>query len=138
MITSYVIGTCMSYNQRLVDYFTSEFYQFEVTDLAHLASPTFTFVINASEPKSFDEFEKRRRFLFLISGIKHGPFTSTDDESFYATVEILTLEGEKANGVIMFNIRDGLVQRVDVKYDFTEEEFANFFDALFENYAHFI
>lgn len=130
--------TCMSYNHRLVDYFTSEFYQFEITDLSHLAAPTFTFTINGSEPKLFDEFEKRRRYLFLNSSIKHGEFSSPDDKSFYASVEILTLEGDVAKGVIMFHVDGRLLQRVDVNYDFTQEEFDKFFDDLFKDYDDFI
>lgn len=124
----------MSYNLRLVEYFTSEFYQFEVTDLSHLAAPNFTFTINASEPMPFKVFEKRRRFLFLNSAIKHGEFTSTNDKDFYATVEIITLEGDVARGQIMFSVVDRLVQQVDANYDFTKQEFSNFFDTLFENF----
>uniref|UniRef100_A0A2A4Z676 SnoaL-like domain-containing protein n=1 Tax=OCS116 cluster bacterium TaxID=2030921 RepID=A0A2A4Z676_9PROT len=125
----------MTYNSRLVDYFTSEFYQFEVTNLAHLAAPDFIFTINSSAPMKFEEFEGRRRFLFLNAAISHGEFKSTDDAHFFASVEILTLEGDRAIGEIMFNVNDdGLLQKVDVNYEFTKAEFKTFFDALFKNY----
>lgn len=125
----------MTYNQRLVDYFTSEFYQFEVTNLAHLAAPDFFFTINSSAPMNFEEFEGRRRFLFLNAAISHGQFKSTNDTDFYASVEILTLEGERAIGEITFSIKDGLLQKVDANYNFTKQEFKIFFDALFKNYT---
>lgn len=124
----------MTYNLSLVEYFTSEFYQFEVTSLSHLAANSFTFTINASAPMDFEEFARRRRFLFLNSAISHGEFKSTDDKSFYASVEILTLEGTRAIGKIMFNVKDRLLQRVEVNYNFTENEFKAFFDALFKDY----
>ena len=125
----------MTYNRRLVEYFTSEFYQFEVTNLAHLAAPNFFFTINSSAPMDFKEFEGRRRFLFLNAAISHGQFKSANDTDFYASVEILTLEDERAIGEIMFSVKEGLLQKVDVNYNFTKAEFKIFFDALFKNYT---
>ena len=125
----------MTQNQRLVDYFTNEFYQFEVTSLSHSASPYFTFTINSSAPMDFKEFSNRRRFLFLNAAITHGQFYAIDDMNFYANVEILTLEGDRVSGNIMFQIKDDLLQKVEVNYDLTEEEYRLFFDALFENYT---
>lgn len=128
----------MSCNQRLVDYFISEFYQFDVTDLSHLAASTFTFVINGGEPKLFDEFEKRRRYLFLNASIKHGEFSSPDGKSFYGSLEISTLEGAVAKGVIMFNVDEQLLQKVELNYDLTQEKFVEFFSYLFKDYDQFI
>lgn len=128
----------MSYNLRLVEYFISEFYQFEVTDLSHLAAPTFAFTVNGSEPRLFDEFEKRRRYLFHHSCIKHGEFSSSDDKSFFASFEVLTLEGDAVQGAIMLQVDRQLLQRVDVNYDLAQEDFDKFYNYLFKDYDHFI
>lgn len=124
----------MSYNKSVVEYFTSEFYQFEKTELEHLVSASFSFTINGSDAMDFKEFSSRREHLFLNASIIHGEFVSTDDINFLAPVSITNLSAERVDGEINFKIENTLLERVDVNYHLTQIEYKNFFSKLFKDY----
>lgn len=122
----------MSQNLRLVEYFSSEFYRSHTLDLAHIASTTFEFSVNSGPTKNFEEYAKRTAKLNKKANLIIGEFTSEDDIHFHASFETKLDCKVSASGKCMFKVSRGLLERVNIDYDMTKEEFEIFNQLLFK------
>lgn len=116
----------MSQNLRLAEYFTSEFYKNKTHQLAHIASPNFEFVLNNRGKKNFEEYAIRTTLVGRKSDIEIGEFTSTDDHLFKAACTITKDDGSTASGQMKLHVDHGLLQKVQLDYDLTTDEYLEF------------
>lgn len=123
----------MTENLKLVEYFTSAFYFKEKIELGHIASTTFGFSINSSPLKTFEEYESRRLLLSQNATLIIDEITTNDDTHFYTNFDVLLKGGKKFSGKTMLKVSRGLLERVNVDYDLTNDEFKQFEKMLMNN-----
>lgn len=120
----------MSQNSRLVEYFTSEFYFNSLINLAHIVSDTFTYSVNSGPDENFEKFAERRVYFSQNANLVIDDFTSDDDIHFDANFETTLINGITVSGMCMFKVSNGLIERAEIKYDLSDEEFLSLERAL--------
>lgn len=121
------MSEAMSANHRLVEYFVSEFYRKYTRELAHITSNDFAFQLHNLPDQNFEKFADRMAYISSKATLTIGDIHTDDDVLFYAnsSVCIVLAQGEDyvVNGRNGFVVKNGLLERVTVKYDLTDDEF---------------
>lgn len=127
----------MSQNLRLVNYFMSEFYRNKTLNLGYIVSPNFEFYIQDNVKKNFIHYANRMDLLCKCCELEMFSPTTEDDVKFTSKFKmVIEREGEEdliATGVNEFVIKDDLLFRVYVRYDHSDEEYAQIQAALTHN-----
>lgn len=125
----------MTENRRLLNFFMSEHFKYELSDCKHLVSPDFTFIMNSQVIFDYRAFAHRRAYLYHRLSFNFGEFFTYDDESFYMPVELKTLDGSSILGQSMINVSAGKIQYSQADYFLTDEDFIAFYTKLYEDYV---
>lgn len=116
-----------SQNLRLVEYFVSEFYRKRALELEHIVSTRFTFKLHTLPPVNFKDFADRMAYISDNSTLKIQDIYSDDDVTFFAKSTIYIPREDDADfealGLNTFFIKNGLLDKVVVDYELSEDEF---------------
>lgn len=115
----------MTQNLRMVNYFVSEFYRKRTFELEHITSTSFSFKLQLNPEQSFKDFAERMNYINENAKLTIEEVKSEDDTTFYAqsTLRIPDGEGEefKAHANNIFVVKNGLLDKVSVMYDLTDQ-----------------
>lgn len=116
----------MTQNSRLVEYFTSKFYNKKTLDLGHVTSNRFTFCVNGGELQSFKAYASRRTLFTNNVILELGEFISDDDLVFVSEFNATPPDGKIVYGVCKITIVRGLLDKVEVAYKLSKKEMSDF------------
>lgn len=126
----------MSYNLNLLELFLDSFFKSEILEMDHFFAPTFKYVLNQGAEQSFEEFAERMKFVSQTTDPAISQIKTADDQHFHYNFEVRvpgnTSKDTTAYGSVEIIIAKSLIQRVNVDYHKTKEEFEKF-QALLES-----
>lgn len=128
-----------SQNIKLIAFFISEFYRKRSLELEHIVSTAFTFKLHNLPAQNFQEFAARMGYISDNAILSIEDIHSSDDTTFVAksslSIKRENLPDYVATGLNTFVIKNGLLDKVIVKYDLTDEEFIDLQKLLSANEA---
>lgn len=115
----------------------SEFYRNKTLNLGYIVSPAFEFYIQDNVKKSFIHYANRMDLLCKCCDLELFDPITEDDIKFIAKFK-MTIQREDdvdliATGSNLFVIQDDLLFKVCVRYDHSDEEYAQIQAALAHN-----
>lgn len=129
----------MSQNQRLVEYFVSEFYRNKTIALEHITSSSFVFIIQSGSEQSFAEYASRMNILSDSCRLELADPVSEDDIMFVSTFSMTVPSPNKedlvATGTNKFFVENDLLCKVIVEYDTSADEYKRIQERLAENHS---
>lgn len=110
-------------NERLVRYFISEFYSSETFALEHIASTSFTFIVDGGKKMNFHQYAERKDLMSGYCQLVFEMPESDDNVNFKSSFKLVAPQKDKAElhgtGIITFLVKDNLLEEVTVDYDQT-------------------
>lgn len=126
----------MSYNLKLVGLFVKNIFQNKIDEMDHFVSPDFKYVLNLGKIQNFEYFVKRMKLISQTTDPKLSEIETPDDKHFYYNFEVQVADDSPENiishGSVEIVIHKSLIQRVNVSYHTSQEEY-DIFQTRLEN-----
>lgn len=126
----------MSYNLKLVKLFVENIFKNKISEMDHFVAPDFKYVLNLGEIQNFEYFVSRMRLISQSTDPLLSEIETPDDKHFFYNFEVQIADNSPENkishGSVEIVIAKSLIQRVNVSYHTSQEEY-DIFQTRLEN-----